>query len=353
MAVKKVTLKNEETRWQVDYRDAMGKRLRKRFYRKKEADSFWLSVRGRASVSEKPEVDGRSITFGGLCGPYIERLKVLGRAPKTVAFQIALITPTLKPKFGLVRLNRLTTKMLLDHRASRISDGKSVRTANADIQQMKTMLSFAVEQGLVKENVADGIKPIRDTVKKKEALTVSQISSILEAARGTHLHILVLTALHTGMRKGELFDLRWKDVDFDEGVLHVRTTKNYTFRMVNITGELRPHLHEHRQFTEDLCLTHDHVFHFRGKPLSTNVDSGLKRLASLAGVPKFGLHLLRHTFASHLAMEGVPPQIIQKIMGHKDPRSTQVYMHLSPDSYRSASFSLPYAEQGGGEKGPR
>ena len=128
--------------------------------------------------------------------------------------------------------------------------------------------------------------------------------------------------------------LEWRDVDFWKRQLcversdwrgQVTTTKGGRLRYVPMTRRLASALraHRHRRSERVLCQKN-------GQPLTqTMVQDLVRHAASRAHLPKAGVHMLRHTFCSHLAMRGAPARAIQQLAGHMDLKTTQRYMHLS------------------------
>jgi integrase len=150
------------------------------------------------------------------------------------------------------------------------------------------------------------------------------------------------------MRCGEMMALEWKDVDLTKGRLcvarsewkgHVTAPKGGRVRHVPLTSRLAEALRNARHSRHArVLLDHD------GQPLTQKVVQGImRRVARRAGVQK-GVHILRHTFCSHLAMQGAPSRAIQELAGHRDLGTTQRYMHLSPAALEAAIRLLDRAE---------
>jgi integrase len=146
--------------------------------------------------------------------------------------------------------------------------------------------------------------------------------------------------------------LEWRDVDLAKGQLcversdwkgHVTSTKGGRLRYIPLTTRLAAALRSHRHLRGDrvLCETD-------GRPLSQKVMQSLVRRAARAHLKQEGIHVLRHTFCSHLAMRGAPTRAIQELAGHKDLTTTQLYMHLSPDATAGAIRLLE--DRGSGPK---
>jgi integrase len=177
-------------------------------------------------------------------------------------------------------------------------------------------------------------------------LDFGEADRLLEgAAKVEEWSCAVLLAAKTGMRLGELRALRWQDVDLGAGRVHVTrnlwrfqegTPKNGKSRTVDLPASAVAALKVHR--------------HLRGKRvfLAPSGDdyslgewrSGLYRACRRAGLREVGWHVLRHTFASHLAMRGVPIRAIQDLMGHRTIQMTMRYAHLAPGATRAAVATL-------------
>ncbi len=154
-------------------------------------------------------------------------------------------------------------------------------------------------------------------------------------------YLIVLLGGEAGLRCGEMMALEWRDVDLTKGQLcversewkgHVTSTKGGRLRYIPLTTRLAAAFRAHRHLRGDRVLCEPD-----GRPLSQKVmQCVVRRAARRAQVKQEGIHVLRHTFCSHLAMRGAPTRAIQELAGHKDLTTTQRYMHLSPDATAGA-----------------
>jgi integrase len=143
-----------------------------------------------------------------------------------------------------------------------------------------------------------------------------------------------------GLRCGEMIALEWSDIDLAKRQLciqrsdwsgQVTTTKGGRLRYVPLTKRLTAALREHRHLRSPRVLCQDD-----GSSLTRQVvQYRVQRAARRANVSK-GVHILRHTFCSHLAMRGAPARAIQELAGHSELGMTQRYMHLSPAALDAA-----------------
>jgi integrase len=149
-----------------------------------------------------------------------------------------------------VKLSKLTPAHLQGFYRSKLDSGLSPRTVQYIHVVLHRALKQALRWGLVVRNVAEAVDPPRVPKKDITPLSPDQARTFLEAASGDRLEALYVLAIHTGMRQGELFSLRWHDVDLDAGVVRVRGIKSARSRRTVTLSEtaldaLRSHL-EHQ-----------------------------------------------------------------------------------------------------------
>ncbi len=154
-------------------------------------------------------------------------------------------------------------------------------------------------------------------------------------------YLIVLLGGEAGLRCGEIMALEWSDVDLGKRQLcvqrsdwkgHITDTKGGRLRYVPLTIRLAAALREYRHLrgTRVLCQRD-------GAPLTQKiVQDHVRRSAHRAQLARSGVHRLRHTFCSPLAMKGAPARAIQELAGHQDLATTQRYMHLSPAAVEGA-----------------
>ena len=146
-------------------------------------------------------------------------------------------------------------------------------------------------------------------------------------------------ALHTGLRRGELLNLQWRDIDFDtgdKGLVMVRKSKNHDIRYIPMNTLVREILMTMRR---NLTGGRDESYVFakpdgEGRKSIRNGFDGAVRRAKLGKHIRF--HDLRHTFASHLVMKDVDLRTVAKLMGHRDIRVTMRYAYMAPDHLQAA-----------------
>jgi integrase len=223
-------------------------------------------------------------------------------------------------------VDRLRLTMLKTHKPG---------TVKNTLELLRRLINFGV-----KKHLCEGPKFIIEMPKahsiKTEDLSPEQLSRLLEALeQDTNIQAAAFMkmALLTGMRRSELFRLRWDDVDFHKGFIHLRTPKGGADQKIPLNPAAREVLANHPRLSE-------YVFPGRGGNERVDITKQVNRIKKAAGLPKDfrALHGLRHVYASMLASSGqVDLYTLQKLLTHKTPAMTQRYAHLRDEALRRAS----------------
>lgn len=233
--------------------------------------------------------------------------------------------------FGDCQLRKITTRMIERYMETRLQT-VGPRTVNLELALLRHMLKKAEDWGYLKNNPAQKVKPFREPPGRIRYLNREEYTRLLTICKLIPgLFEIVLTALETGMRKGELMGLTWNDVDLERRDITFDRTKNNQTRYIPISDALFPVLKQLAKNRKGLL-----VF---TKPNGTPYGDPYHRLiraCKWAGITNFRFHDLRHTFASYLAMSGVNISTVQKLMGHKRIEMTMKYTHLSNSYLRAA-----------------
>ena len=151
----------------------------------------------------------------------------------------------------------------------------------------------------------------------------------------------VVTALNTGMRKGELFALKWADVSFESGEIRVRKTKGRRFRVIPMNDLLLGTLRRHPRSSKG-----PYVFcNADGSPWR-DVRTSYRSVLRAAKLPiDLTFHDLRHTFVSNLVMAGEDLRTVAELAGHRDIRTTMRYAHLAPGKLQKSVSRLTWGAE--------
>jgi integrase len=213
---------------------------------------------------------------------------------------------------------------------------KSPQTVKHILALLKRIIKFGTDSGLC-IGTGFAIKlPMVDN-RKTEFLTPEEIRGLLEAIEAdTHPQAgnIMKMALFTGMRRGEIFKLQWRDIDFQNGFISIREPKGGRSQKIPLNDGTRQVLEGIKREKESF------VFPGNLGNQRSNINRAIRAIKTAAGLPKDfrPLHGLRHHFASMLASSGqVDLYTLQKLLTHKDHRMTERYAHLHDDVLKRAS----------------
>lgn len=262
-------------------------------------------------------------------------------------------------------MSQITSWQLTSWRKTRLQNNVRPSTLNRDISTLKALLAKAVEWGDLEAHPLNTLKPLKtdktgvirflseeeekrlrlalDKRQVKQRLQRSNHINWLETRKRRKVHPLpesytdylkplTILALNTGMRRGELFDLRVHDLNFDQLILTVKgeTAKSGTSRYINLNREavrtLGTWLKEQNLDADDLVF-----YNPKTKERLTNIRKSWGNLMAAARLSKFRFHDLRHTFASNLVMKGADLYTVKELLGHSSIETTQHYAHLAPE----------------------
>jgi len=206
----------------------------------------------------------------------------------------------------------------------------SKATCNRYLSILKASMTKAYDWNMVTEETLKSIrkaKALKGENKRLRYLTEHEIVSLLQNC-DPHLYPIVFTALNTGMRKSEILNLKWDNIDLKHGLILLDKTKNSERREIPINEPLKQLF---KQLFTNRRLDKDYVFvnPKTGKPYTKDLKRSFHSACKKAGIRDFRFHDLRHTFASQLVMNGVDLKTVQELLGHKDIKMTLRYAHLS------------------------
>jgi len=247
--------------------------------------------------------------------------------------------------YSLTKLSQFHPKIFEDFKQFRKQEGAENRTVNAEMIVVRMMFRLAITWGYLKSNPTDGVSKLRvaSTIAPK-FLTEEQCKKLLDSS-DDWLRPIFFTFLSSGMRKSELENLEWTDVDFDRRKIKIIVKDDWSpksnEREIPVNEALLTVLKQQKQRTNGS----KYVFpDEKGNKIFKN--RLLKRFKTLAKKLDFGeadtIHSLRHTFASHLVMKGVDLTTIKKLMGHSDIDTTMIYSHLTEKHVDEAVDKLSF-----------
>lgn len=331
-----VYYRKDRAGWWVSYMDSSGARVRQ----KVEAHTRQQALDALRRIKTKEEVartlgvrPASDITTEALFDRYKRHQKA--RIRSTTYERLGGILDTLKSRLPeqAKAITKRTVAEYIEARAAEVKPG----TVTKEMSVLKHCLKLAVEWGELNQNPAAGARLPQLPPGKTRYLTPGELRAALESAP-EWMRAPMAFAACTGVRRGELLSLRWMDVDLEHRRLYLRETKNGALRILPLSVAAL-------QVLGSLPLGS------ASEPVFAGVDAATlsvytKRVFKRLGIADASFHTLRHTAASWLVQQGVDLYAVGQILGHKTPRMTQRYAHLSPD-YMAASVGKLDGVMGG------
>ncbi|HOJ04979.1 MAG TPA: site-specific integrase [Bacteroidota bacterium] len=205
-------------------------------------------------------------------------------------------------------------------------------SVNMQIRTLRSAFNMLLRWERIAKNPFAGVKQIRVPDVPPVFLTREQFAKLHQVVAKTWIRDIVVIAVCTGMRAGEILNLEWRHVDLGKRVIHVVSsptfkTKTGGQRIVPLNDTAQATLIARPQDTKYVFDDHGHPYR------RDSVSAAFKRCVRVAGLPDaIHFHSLRHTFASWLVQDGVSLYQVGKLLGHSTIRVTQMYAHLQPDA---------------------
>jgi len=340
------TLRQKKNSYFIDYR-INGRRIRKKVGRSKKIADLALKdlevklAKGELGFEKKDSSLQKLLTnFRSYCKTNLAPGTQKRYASITDNFERFLKTnhPYIE------KISQFTPKMFEDHKSFRKEEGAQNRTINSEMVVIRMMFRLAVQWGYAEKNPTDGVSKLK-IVKNgtPKFLSEEQCKKLLEAS-DAWLYPIFYTFLNTGMRKSELENLEWSDVDLDRRKIIIRVKEDWApktdEREIPINNGLREVLKRQKEQIKSNYVFPDED----GRKIFKNRLR--RRFMTLTKKLGFGeitqVHSLRHTFASHLVMKGIDLPTVSKLLGHSDIETTMIYSHLADEHVDKAVEKLSF-----------
>jgi integrase len=312
-------------------------------------------------------IDAANMTFAELADyyqenylidpEYVDGRKVAGYRGKYV---LGIILKTLKSYFRNDKIKEITHGDLKKFKAVRLKTpvvfGKNTRgtakpgnisqrqrsiaTVHKELSLLRRIFNVAVSNGWLMKNPferGDSLINPGDEKPRERILTREEEERLLAACTGwnAHLRSIVICALDTGMRRGEIFKLKWADINFEDQIISIQAfnTKTLRERQVAITSRLSQEL-----FTlwQNSSRNPDELVF----GIITSSKKGFVRVRKQAGLPDLRFHDLRHTHATRLVAGHVPLSEVGRVLGHTQANTTYRYVNANVETARRAAAVL-------------
>ena len=326
--------KKGNVRWYLDFHGPDHRRIQRVVRNAQTKEDALIALQQEASRSFDNEFGvkrkAERLLFSQLVGLYLQDYaKINKRSWKTDRSYLKSMERT----FSKLYLDEINPLYIERYKAERLSGGLRPSTVNRCLAIMRKALNLAVEWGFLDRNQVPRIKLLPEKDNMMEKILSGEEENRLLGACSSNLRPILIIALNTGMRLGEILGLRWSQVDFQAKRIRVERTKSGKVRHIEANTPLLREL----LGLKSLDGQSGYVFlnSRTGKPLTT-VKTAFKVACRRAGISGLRFHDLRHTFASRLVLLGVDPITVRNLLGHSSVRITERYTHTNQEQKRNA-----------------
>ena len=253
-------------------------------------------------------------------------------------------------EWGQLPVSEITTRMIDSYLSWRLdipdkADGRiSKATANRYRSFLSRLFGQAMRWGYLSRNPASGASRYQEVENPRKALSNEEMNRLLAELQG-RARAFALLAIDTGMRRSELNNLRWADVDMDRGIITVRGRKNKTFSVLKMTSRVHELLVELRRAQRRSKLRSLYVLERNEEGKFIDHRRALSLAGERAGIGHVTPHMLRHTFATMALDAGAELYDVQAALGHKTPHMTMRYDHGRPERAQRVTEAIERMRQ--------
>jgi len=352
--------KERET-WYVDYRDPTGRRIIKAVGpSKREAEAFLGKIKG--SIREGRFFDIKKenkTTFDKLLDHYIEKMKGTKYFETSIKYFTGNnekgeqeIKGVLREHWGGKLLSEIDYQAFEDFRDKRketptqYGGPRSERTVNLEMAILRHMFRKGIKWGMIEKNPFENGEDLffKSRNKRERALTEGEVRNLIEAcpvkACNGNLKPIVMTAIYTGLRKSDIFNLKWPSINLERGIIQLVEAKTGAVRIIVLNNDMVT-------LFKSLPIKGEYVFPNKdGKPFRDMKKSFQGALRD-AGIEqskdrrqKVVFHTLRHTCISLLTERGADTTMVKNYVAHASEEMTERYTHLSEEYARKTADFL-------------
>ncbi|WP_436711839.1 tyrosine-type recombinase/integrase [Brevibacillus formosus] len=352
-----------------------GKRRQKTvsgFKTKKEAEKACAEL--ITQIENGEYVNESKITFGEFILDWLHTVAKPTLRVTTQAGYRSAIHSRLIPAFGTYKMVDIKPVQIMRYYSSLLDEKVSEEYVQYLHSILKNSFNTAVKWGLIKNNIMQNVDQPKRKRKEMKVWNIDEANRFLEAVKNDkpYYYILYLLAIYTGMRRGEILALKWKDCMLDEGKISVSKTLSYVSgqgiviqetktgrsnRVISLSNSLIEELIRHRSIQQedrrlfgDGYLDQDFIIAKNdGEPLNPHyVHNHFKKLVKKLEIPEIRFHDLRHTHATLMLKIGEHPKIVSERLGHSSIQMTlNVYSHVTFDMQKESAARFDQAMSSG------
>lgn len=306
-----------------------GRRVREPASKRKAEAKEMLEARKTDIKRGEFQLPGkRKIKFEDFAEEYMEYAKTNKRS----WIRDEMVLRHLIPYFKGIPLSKINPKQIENYKQMRLEQVKPA-TINRELALFKFMFSLAKKWKYANENPVKEVKFLHERQLITRILNKEEAMKLIAVA-GDRLKPVIMLALNTGMRSGEILNLRWNDIDFDKQFIYIKETKSGVMRKVPMNSLVIKTLKKVKKENE---------FVFQ----NPETKEGLKYTKTAfhnarrkAGLEDFRFHDLRHTAATWMITAGIDLVTVKEILGHADIKTTMRYAHPTPENKKKAVNTL-------------
>jgi integrase len=242
----------------------------------------------------------------------------------------SLLLIVLKRHFSGKYLDEITPHLIEKFKSDRIAE-VTPATVNRHLACLKSLFNKAILWNKFKgTNPVRAVKLFKENNQRLRFLEREEINKLLSVCN-RNLRSIVTVALNTGMRRGEILGLKWRDLDVKRSVIYLHNTKNGEKRELPINEQVKTALIRVRKHPQS-----EYIFYKEDGSHMGDIKKSFLTALRKSGIKDFHFHDLRHTFASQLVMSGADLNTVRELLGHKSIQMTLRYSHLSPNHKQRA-----------------
>ncbi|MFC2164051.1 tyrosine-type recombinase/integrase [Acidobacteriota bacterium] len=326
--------KQGKIRWYLDYRDGDGKRIQKVALLATTKEEAVIALRKEVQQTfdrkRGVEREKQRLKLKEFSDLFIENYSKVNKLSwKDDLYRLQRINDF----FGVVFLDELSPIDIEKFKSYKLKEGVTKTTVNHYLKTLKRMFNIAISWGYATKNPVKEVKFYSERDSQRERiLTEEEEDRLLETAT-EHLRPIIIVALNTGMRRGEILNLKWKDINFHTREILIKKSKSGSPRTLNINSVLFDELT--RLKNRDNNQQYVFINPRSGKPYK-KLQRSFESARSQAAIEELRFHDLRHTFASRLIERGVDIIKVKEFLGHSTVRTTERYIHPDREERKKA-----------------
>jgi integrase len=320
-----------------------GQRIR----RSSESEKYEVAERLRNKLlgqKARGELGGpdAKVTIDRVLDAYLKD-QALHVKPETLKIEKLVVEAHVRPAFGKLKAEKITSAALVNYRALRTQEGASPTTCNRELAYLRTAMRTAAgtTPPMIQLASIPKFPIVSEDAFARQGFTEDKDFEKVLVELPSYLVPLVTVAYHAGIRRGELMRIEWDQVDFDGGVIRLYRgrTKTGEPRMVPMIGSMEKVLRQAKAYRDEYFPDCDRVFSRLGEPIKS-FKNAWTAAVTRAGFPDLQFHDLRRSGARNLSRAGVPERVIMAITGHKTRAMFDRYNIVNEEDLTDAAAKI-------------